>query len=187
MALHSQIKTLENKISKDKDKLAALRRKAPLQPVADYLVWNGKKKVKLSSLFGKKKEMILVHNMGSDCPYCALWADGFNGMLKHLEDRASFVVENDDTPAVQAKTKKARGWDFTFVSSEGSSLKEDLGFKDGEDYAPGVSTLIKKPNGKLFRLAHTYFGPGDNYCSLWDLFDLLPEAEWGAKFQYSKP
>ena len=73
MALQSKIKALENKISKDKDKLANLRRKAPLEPVTDYFVWNGKKKVKLSSLFRKKKEMILIHNMGSDCPYCALW------------------------------------------------------------------------------------------------------------------
>ena len=135
-------------------------------------------------MFGKKKEMLLIHNMGSDCPYCTLWADGFNGLKNHLENRAAFVVENDDSVKTQAKIKKSRNWSFKMVSSEGASLKEDLGFKEGNNYAPGVSALIKDSKGKIFRVSSTYFGPGDNYCALWDLFDLLPPKEWSAKFKY---
>ncbi|HEY4822831.1 MAG TPA: hypothetical protein VIH83_04000 [Candidatus Bathyarchaeia archaeon] len=36
-------------------------------------------KAALSTLFGKKDDLILVHNMGRSCPYCTMWADGFNG------------------------------------------------------------------------------------------------------------
>ncbi len=181
-----QIRTLETQVRKQKEKLALLRMKAPKELVSDYELTDGKKKIKLSQLFGDKNELILVHNMGSDCPYCTLWADGFNGFTKHLENRAAFVIENDDAPATQSKFARSRGWTFKFVSSEGSSLKTDLGFKEENNYFPGVSTFVKDKKGKIYRVASSYFGPGDNYCSIWDLFDLLPvsKPEWGPKFTY---
>ena len=45
----------------------------------------------LSSLFGDRGGLIVVHNMGRDCSYCTMWADGFTGLLPHLESRAAFV------------------------------------------------------------------------------------------------
>ncbi|HJT09252.1 MAG TPA: DUF899 family protein, partial [Candidatus Nitrosotalea sp.] len=58
------------------------------EQVNDYeLLDSENRKVNLSKLFGKKKDLIIVHNMGKTCPYCTMWADGFNGLLPHLEDR----------------------------------------------------------------------------------------------------
>ena len=45
--------------------------------------------------------------MGRGCSYCTLWADGFNGLRHHFEDRAAFVVVSPDTPEQQ----KAAGAD----------------------------------------------------------------------------
>ena len=39
-----------------------------------------------------KRDLIVIHNMGASCPYCTLWADGFNGIYDHLADRAAFVA-----------------------------------------------------------------------------------------------
>ena len=187
MKVIKEIKKLELKIAKEKAKLAVLRDKVKPEPVMDYVLQTvAGKPVKLSSLFGKKNELILIHNMGSSCPYCTLWADGFNGMVHHLESRAAFVVESPDHPKTVAKFKKNRGWKFEMVSSEGSPFRGDMGFfheKDG--YCPGVSVFKKKGN-KIFRVSESIFGPGDNYCVAWDLFDLLPggAGNWGPEFNY---
>lgn len=72
------------------------------EQVNDYeLLDSENQKVKLSKLFGKKNDLIIIHNMSKTCPYCTMWADGFNGLLPHLEDRATFVVSSPDEPAIQ--------------------------------------------------------------------------------------
>lgn len=172
---------------KDKAKIAKLRSKLKPELVDDYtLQTSAGKPVKLSSLFGKKKELILVHNMGSGCAYCTMWADGFNGLLPHLEDRAAFVVESPEKPKTVTGFKKNRGWKFQMVSSQGTSFRKDMGYADKNgDPWPGVSTFVKK-GSKIYRFFDSFFGPGDNYCPVWDLFDLLPDGSknWEAKFRY---
>ena len=181
------IKKLEEKMMNDKAKLAKLRAKLKPEPVEDYTFkdLNGKS-VKLSALFGKKNELILIHNMGSSCPYCTMWADGFNGLVHHLEDRAAFAVESADAPKTISAFKKKRGWKFNMVSSDGTSFRKDMDYADKDgDPMPGVSTFIKK-GGKIYRFSDSGFGPGDNFCVTWDLFSLLPGgySDWDAKFKY---
>ena len=186
-AIRRKIEKLEQKIAKEKVTLGKLRSSAKPQPVEDYVLTSADgKKTKLSALFGNKKELIVVHNMGSSCPYCTLWADGFNGLSQHLESRAAFVIESPDSPKTQSRFKKSRGWKFKMVSSDGSKFRTDMGYLQANgDRWPGVSTFVKK-NGKIFRHSNTGFGPGDNFCPAWDLFDLLPggSGEWGPKFKY---
>lgn len=184
MPVKKKIQALEKKIMKDKAKLTKLRRKAKKEKIDDYEIKMGAKKVKLSTLFGEKNEMLLVHNMGFGCPYCTLWADGLNGLVKPLEDRAAFVVENEETPTAQKKFAQSRGWKFKMASTAGTSLKKDLGFQNQDGNEPGVSALIKDKKGKIFRVSHSSFGPGDNFCVMWDLCDLLPPSSWEPKFRY---
>jgi len=185
--IRKKIKAIEARMMKEKAALSKLRDKAKPELVQDYeLTSTSGKKVKLSSLFGKKKELILIHNMGSSCPYCTLWADSFNGVIHHLQDRAAFVIETPDRPKTIAAFKKKRGWKFEMVSSMGTPFRSDLGYHTQDfGYWPGVSTFVKK-NGKIYRHADSVFGPGDNYCGIWDLFDLLPgkSTDWDAKFKY---
>ena len=181
---------LETEIKKKKSQLSALRKKIPLEAVTDYSFTEqtaqGVKKVSLSQLFGNKKELILIHNMGTGCPYCTLWGDGFNGLTAHFENRAAFVMESPNTPRVQGRFKKSRGWKFRFVSSENTSFRRDMKFatKDG-DMIPGISVFIKK-SGKIYRLSKSVFGPGDNFCVAWDVFDMLPgkALDWEPQFKY---
>ena len=182
-----EIEDIEQELAEKKKKLAELKLKRPKEEIKEYtLKGPGQKEIKLSELFGKHKELILVHNMGKRCPYCTLWADGFNGVVHHLENRASFVMVSPDDPQTQKEFASGRNWKFNMYSAQGSSFIKDMGFegKTGE-YWPGVSTFIKE-NGKIFRIARDSFGPHDNYCSVWHLFDLLPQGErvWEPKFEY---
>ncbi|PKN80061.1 MAG: hypothetical protein CVU48_03230 [Candidatus Cloacimonetes bacterium HGW-Cloacimonetes-1] len=187
-AITDKISSLEQEIIRKKTELYDLKKTLPRFEVQNYtLIDRDGKPITLLDLFGNKSEMILVHNMGHFCPYCTLWADGFKGMYHHLEDRAAFVVSTPDSPDVMKKFADSRAWDFTVVSTQGSTLKPDLGFQlaDGS-YYPGVSTLQKSADGKIYHIAKAFFGPGDDFCALWYFFDMLPteNPEWEPKFQY---
>jgi predicted dithiol-disulfide oxidoreductase (DUF899 family) len=168
-AIHKQINALEENLATTRGKLAG-------GAVKNYdLVGSAGKRIKLASLFGKKDALVLIHNVGASCPYCTMWADGFNGAHKHLAKQAAFVVVNHDTPAAQKKAAKARGWTFPMASAKGSTMFRDLGFEDGQGHLyPGTSTFLKAKDGTIRRHASAPFGPGDKFCSVWSFFDLLP-------------
>ncbi len=184
--LSKKISQAERALTKCREKLVALRHKLPPQEIADYtLTRAGGKKVKLSALFGKKDELIVIHNMGASCPYCTLWADGFNGFTDHLQDRAGFAVISEDDPKAQKKFAASRRWKFPLLSSRGTRFRKDVGYKSTTgDLWPGVSAFKKDRQGRIFHLTHARLGPGDLYCSIWHLFDLLPEQDWGPKYRY---
>ena len=142
-------------------------------------------------MFGDKSDLILIHNMGSECPYCTMWADGFNGALRHLQDRAAFVAVSPNSVEVQQSVRARRGWDFEMYSAEGTTFIKDMGFEsDGTAYnsnaMPGVSTFRKNEDGTIDRIAKDFFGPGDLYCGVWHLFDLLADGagDWEGKLEY---
>lgn len=172
-------------------RLADLRKELPPEPVADYELQGPDGTVRLSQVFGNKEDLILVHNMGSDCPYCTMWADGFNGVLHHLEDRAAFVVVSPDRVAVQQTMRKKRGWEFEMYSAEGTSFVKDMGFESNDtnfnsNSLPGVSAFRRNPDGSIVRISRDFFGPGDMYCGVWHLFELLANGAdgWEAKLDY---
>jgi len=183
----NEIDALEKRILDDKQRLAELKRNQRPEEVDDYLLTESNGDiVRLSELFGGHDQLILIHNMGKKCAYCTMWADGFNGLYRHLENRAGFAVVSPDNPETQREFAAGRGWKFRLCSAMGTSFIKDLGFEDDRgDFWPGVSTFVKR-NGKIYRIAKDFFGPHDNYCSVWHFFDLLPEgtSEWQPKFSY---
>ncbi len=175
-------------------KFWALRRKRPKEFVEDFVLTDTQsgKPVRLSELFGKKNELIVVHNMGAQCVMCTMWADGFNGQAHHLEDRAAFVLCSGDPVEKQRAFAGQRGWKFRMVSSQGSTFTEAMGFRNPQDkydgYSPGISTFAKTTGGKIYRVTRASIGPGDEYNSGWNLMDLLPKGrgEWFPKYQYAR-
>lgn len=181
-----KIRTLEAELVRSSQKLAALKRRQPLEHVADYHLAGPRGPVKLSALFGRKRDLIVIHNMGRSCRYCTMWADGFNGLLPHLADRAAFAVVSPDPVAVQRKFAAGRGWKFPMYSAQDSPFTHDMGFEDqpGEPQ-PGVTTF-RHERGKIFRVASAPFGPFDAFCATWPLFALLADgvADWQPKYRY---
>ena len=164
-------------------KMRELQQSVEPEDVADYEFSTSEGKVRLSELFGDKEYLFVIHNMGAGCRYCTLWADGFNGILPHLEDRAAFVVASPDEPAAQQRFSTARGWDFRMVSHRDTNFARDMGFHSDGGWLPGV-TVFRKRGQRICRVSDTSFQPGDDFCTIWHFFDLLPEGASGWEPQY---
>jgi predicted dithiol-disulfide oxidoreductase (DUF899 family) len=182
-----ELYNLSEELMKLRAKAAELRRKIPAAEVQDYTFtgMNGEK-ITLSEIIGTHDELILIHNMGRSCRYCTLWADGFNGFTKHFESRAAFAVTSPDPYEIARKFSMERGWMFRLFSTEGTTFKSDMGFADANGEAqPGVSIFKKEADGRIVHVTKDYFGPGDDYCSIWNFFDLLPSGkEWEPQYHY---
>ena len=186
-------KDTAKKIADYRKEIAALREKiraaqweSDPEAVEDYVFKTEKGEAKLSELFGGKKDLIVIHNMGTTCPNCTMWADGFNGVYPHLSSRAAFVVISPDPPEVQKKFAAGRNWRFPMVSHAGSSFAADMGYRNAKGgYLPGVSAF-RLEGKKIVRVADTKFHPEDDFCTVWRFFDLLPEGAegWNPKFKY---
>jgi predicted dithiol-disulfide oxidoreductase (DUF899 family) len=181
------------KLEEYRRQIADLRRKmreaqvaTEPEPVKDYAFQRVGGTVKLSELFGDKDTLIVVHNMGTSCSYCTLWADGFNGVFEHLRNRAAFVVSSPDPPEQQQAFAASRGWRFPMMSVVGSTFAQDMGYWHDERAMPGIS-VFKREGDKIMRVADTSFEPGDDFCTVWHVFDLIPEgpAGWKPKFRYA--
>lgn len=183
-----QVDELEYQLQDIKQKLAELRRQRPREEIRDYQLLDSEgREASLSSLFGDQSNLILVHNMGRNCSYCTMWADGFNGLLPHLESRAAFALTSPDKPEAQKEFVQARGWNFPVYSTAGTGFTADMGFDDEkEGLMPGVSVFTKETGGKMYRVSRAEFGPCDNFCAVWHFFDLLPEGidGWEPRLSY---
>jgi predicted dithiol-disulfide oxidoreductase (DUF899 family) len=184
--LHKKIDELEEKLINQHHELVILKKQLPREEVADYELQGQNGAVKLSALFGDKKVLIIIHNMGTSCPYCTLWADGFNGVINHIKDRAACALVSPDSPDKQKKFADSRGWDFDVYSGDGSSFIQDMGYQDGADYRPGVSTFYKENDATIYRIAKAPFGSFDSFCGVWHLFTLLSDGvnDWNPQYKY---
>jgi predicted dithiol-disulfide oxidoreductase (DUF899 family) len=171
-----------------RQEMRAVQAEVEPEPVENYRFRTLDGEIALSDLFGDKSELFVIHNMGKSCPACTLWADGFNGVVQHLENRAAFVVSSPDDPQTQQAIKAARGWRFRMVSHLGSSFAADMGYRGASGgWRPGVSVFRKTAQG-IVRLADTGFHENDDFCAPFRLFDMLPEGAngWRPKFDYAK-
>jgi predicted dithiol-disulfide oxidoreductase (DUF899 family) len=208
-----EIVQLEKQLLTLKKRLLAARKDLTRggEKVADYTFRQaGGRKLGWRDLFGAKRDLLVIHNMGQGCPYCTLWADGFNGLNDHLRDRTAFWLVNNDPPQRYARFAAGRGWRFDIASCRGTSFFKDMGFErqPGKFWA-GVSAFRLEEGGKsgrnignpgatpgantgvnpgVRRIAWDNFGPGDAYCALWPLLDLLRDGVdgWEAKYSYAK-
>ena len=171
-----------------KTRLREAIQSAEPEPVEDHTLRTPDgDEVRLSELFGGKRDLIVAHNMGKGCVYCTLWADGFRGYTEHLEDRAGFVLCSHDEPETLRAFAAERGWNFRCVSGAGSGFTGAMGFlgpSGGPE--PGVSAFHKLSDGSIVRTGSAPFGPGDDFCPVWPFFDLLKGGAdgWEPRYTY---
>ena len=177
-ALHQQIGNLRTEMLK-------IIKAAPRE-VSDYTFSSPAGDVRLSDLFEARQDLLMVHNMGTGCGYCTLWADGFNGDYPHLLSRAAFCLSSPDAPDVQQAFAASRGWRFPMVSHAGTSFAADMGYHDKQaGYLPGLSAFHME-DGRITRVATTPMGPYDDFCSVWHMFALLKDGggDWQPQLRY---
>ena len=194
--LRDELHEAEVALRDQREHVAALRRKLPadtiipdftFQEVRDAAVVD----VALSDAFARPdKPLILMHFMygkaqTSPCPMCTGWADGYDGLIPHIEQRANFAVFVAGDPAAFGEYARTRGWKNMRILSAGTSdIKRRLGFEDEHGgQRPGASVLLRQGDGTV---VHTYsvcaylgqagFRGMDLFNPLWHYFDLLPEG-----------
>lgn len=181
----TEVDTLEREIMEKSLQLAALRKNAEAPEIEDYAFETGSGEMRLSDFFAGKERLLVIHNMGQGCRYCALWADGLNGILEHLEDAASVVLVSKDPPETQRRFAIDRGWKFRTASHGGGRyMKEQCAMGD-YDNCPGAA-FYERHNGKIVRRGRTPFGPGDLYSPMWHLLALggLEIGDWTPQYHY---
>lgn len=184
----SDIAAIEARIAELKEELRAVRQRVAPQPIPDLVLSDrtGAPR-RLSEWFGGKRDLLVIHNMGRRCTYCTLWADGFIGLHPHLADRAGFVLVSEDEPSVLDAFARSRGWPFPVASMHGTDFARILGVETSPGHTyPGVSALTRDPSGSILRTGHANFGPGDDFCAAWPLFELLRDGAggWEPKLAY---
>jgi predicted dithiol-disulfide oxidoreductase (DUF899 family) len=183
------IATIEKQLYELTMKLNELRKSNPGNEVRNYTfsTWDGD--VTLLDLFGESDRLLLIHNMGQACRYCTLWADGFNGFLPHLESEMSVVLVSKDPPEVQRTFANSRNWRFRLASHGGGEYIEEQTVMEEQSNVPGA-VFYERNGAQIIRKNAAAFGPGDLYCSIWNLFGMagLTEADWTPQYRYwSRP
>ena len=127
--IESELQSIEKQIEKIRKKKIELNSRLAEMDVKDYTLKdrNGKE-VKISEMFGDKKNLILIHNMGKGCPYCTMWADGFKDTYKEIEKKAPFVLVSPDDPEVHKQFAESRGWNYPTYSAAGTDFIFDMGY-----------------------------------------------------------
>jgi predicted dithiol-disulfide oxidoreductase (DUF899 family) len=125
------------------DELARQRRKLPWVPVEKQYTFQTEYGPRtLRELFDGRSQLVVYHFMfGPDyeagCPACSATADGFNGVLAHLEARDVTMICVSRAPLEKLLAYRERmGWSFNWASSHDDDFNVDFGVSAGESSAP---------------------------------------------------
>jgi predicted dithiol-disulfide oxidoreductase (DUF899 family) len=199
----------EKAFTKARDALSAKRREMPWVKVEKNYVFTGPKgKESLSDLFEGRSQLIVYHFMyGPDweqgCKSCSFWADNFNGIIAHLNQRDVSMVVTSTAPVATLQAFASRmGWDFKWLSSGGTTFNQDYGVSPAPgkklDYnygaaikdmteMPGVSVFARDKTGAIHHTYSTYGRGLDMLNGAYHLLDLVPKGrdEEGLPFTMS--
>ena len=204
--VRDELQEAEKGLRDQRERVAALRRQLPLEtmvddPIFEELRAGARSEVRLSALFtDPSKPLVLMHFMygkkqTESCPMCTMWADGYNGVVRHLRQQLNFAVLVAGDIETFTEYADGRGWGhLRLVSAAGSDLKRRLGF-EGEDGAqlPGVSVFVQEADDSL---RHFYsqsalmgddkFRGMDLLSQVWHFLDLTPDGrgDWFPKPEY---
>ena len=137
----------EKELTRRSDELARRRQELPWVRIdKEYRFETDQGSASLADLFRGRSQLIVYHFMfGPDytagCPSCSAIADGFNGIVVHLEnhDVAFSAVSRAPLAKLQA-FKRRMGWTFPWASSYGSDFNYDfsVGFTEEEQLGGGI-------------------------------------------------
>jgi predicted dithiol-disulfide oxidoreductase (DUF899 family) len=191
----------EKEFTRLRDGLAHARRELPWVRVDKTYAFEGPDGVEtLSDLFAGRSQLIVYHFMfapdwEAGCPHCSRWADHFNGIIVHLNQRDVTMVAISRAPyAKLAPYKKRMGWSFKWVSSFGTDFNFDyrVSFTPEElasneavynyaTLAPGVSeregvSVFHKNEVGAFHTYSTYARGIDMLNADYHYLDLTPKG-----------
>jgi predicted dithiol-disulfide oxidoreductase (DUF899 family) len=191
----------EKSFTKLRDELSEQRRALPwVRLEKDYVFDGPGGKVRLSDLFAGRSQLIVYHFMyhpdwKAGCKSCSFWADNFNSIIVHLNQRDVSMVAVSRAPFAQlAAFKKRMGWSFEWVSSFGNDFNRDFDVSftadertGGNNYnfgtikfsgeeAPGLSVFYNDADGGIYHIYSCYARGLDMLNCAYQHLDLVPKG-----------
>ena len=168
ISAREDLRQAEIELMRHRERVAELRRRLPLGPVADdYVFEEGPadlqagdapaQTVSLGELFTRPgRDLVVYHFMygkrqTEPCPMCTMWLDGFNGVAHHLARNVDFaVVAAAGLPALRAHARNRKWTHLRLLSAGSSSFKYDLASEDAEGNQDStVSVFTRDDNGSV--------------------------------------
>jgi len=185
-----------------REQLSQERRDLPWVKVDKPYIFDGPNgKESLAEVFAGRSQLLVYHFMfgpewSEGCKSCSFWADNFNSIIVHLNQRDATMVAISRAPLEKLLAfQKRMGWTFKWLSSFGNDFNRDyhVSFtpeelekgemyynyrvgKFGRDEAPGLSVFHRDASGAIF---HTYscYGRGlDMLNGAYHHLDVLPKG-----------
>ena len=192
----------EKEFTRLRDQLNEQRRELPWKAVDKEYVFEGPNgKQTLPELFEGRSQLIIYHFMfdpdwEGGCPHCSFWADNFDGIITHLNQRDVTMIAVSHAPYRKlAAYQKRMGWGFKWVSSSDTDFnfdyhvsftQEELAKKNAfynftmqdsmDSEREGVSIFYKDPTGKIFHTYSTYARGIDMVNTAYNYLDLTPKG-----------
>lgn len=192
----------EKEFTRLRDELSQQRRELPWVRVDKEYIFDGPDgKVTLANLFDKRSQLVIYHFMFSPewdegCPHCSHWADNFNGIIVHLNQRdVSMVAVSRASYNKLAAYHKRMGWSFKWFSSFGSDFNFDYHVSltpeeksrqeafynftlqdPGDADREGISVFYKNEKGNIFHTYSTYARGIDMLNVDYQYLDLVPKG-----------
>lgn len=211
LAARRRLLAAEKEFTKRRDALSRQRRDLPWVRVEKEYVFDGARgRESLAQLFRGRSQLLVYHFMfGPDwdagCKSCSFWADNFNGITAHLNQRdVSFVaISRAPLGKLQAFARRL-GWSFEWVSSLQNDFNFDYGvsFKP-EDIAagrasynyqkqqslgaemPGISVFYRDEDGTIFHTYSCYARGLDVLNGAYHYLDLVPKGRDEARLPFT--
>ena len=206
-----QLLAEEKEFTRLRDRLSQRRRDLPWEAVDKEYVFEGPHgRQTLAELFDGRSQLVVYHAMfdpasaspstswtgDAACPGCSFWADNFNGIIVHLNQRDVTMVAVSRAPYAKiADYEKRMGWTFTWVSSGNTDFNFDynVSFTAREvaerkaDYnytiqdplqseREGLSVFFKDAAGKIFHTYSAYARGLDMVNVAYHYLDLVPKG-----------
>jgi predicted dithiol-disulfide oxidoreductase (DUF899 family) len=201
----------EKAFTRLRDQLSQQRRDLPWVKVEKTYCFHGPEgQETLSDLFAGRSQLLVYHFMfGPDwtegCPSCSYWADNFNGIIVHLQQRDVTMVAISRAPLEQLEAYKQRmGWTFKWVSSCNTDFNYDYHVSftpeeqaTGEMYynyqmctfpsseGPGISAFYRDDTSTVYHTYSCYARGLDMVNGAYHLLDLIPKGRDEASLPYS--
>ena len=191
----------EKEFTRLRAQLSQERRELPWELVQKEYVFEGEHgKETLASLFDGRSQLIVYHFMYEPdwdigCRGCSFWADNFNGVIPHLNQRDVSLVAASRAPLqkLQAQAKRF-DWTFKWVSCVGNDFNLDFNvwfapealerneavYNYGSEKVtgpskPGISAFFKD-DGHVFHTYSTYGRGLDMLNTAYHYLDIAPKG-----------
>ncbi|OIR05270.1 hypothetical protein GALL_125820 [mine drainage metagenome] len=193
----------ERELTHLRDRLSQRRRELPRTRVDKAYVFETEGgKTTLADLFQGRSQLIVYHFMfgpgwEEGCKGCSFVSDTVDGMLPHLNARDVTYVAVSRAPLAEILPfKKRMGWQFPWVSSQGTSFNRDFGVTFSEEElstdrlvynygtspfppmeeAPGLSVFLRDPEEGILHTYSTYSRGLDILINTYNYLDLTPKG-----------